>query len=493
VAPQSIARVALLLAAFAALVVVGPGAQAAERGWAKPVKSRPGMRIPRVIVTIHDEGVSPGFMFLTPRTIFPGRTGPLILDRDGRVVWFHAQSYKRSAADLRPQVYDGKPVLTWSVRPPLVSGDDLYRGGPRSDYHVIADDSYHVIKRIRAVGRGVTTDVHEFLITPRNTALMLGFRDIPRRLSRYRGPRNGHIIDCLVQEVDIRTGRLLFNWSAARHIPLSESTASMPAVGAWDPYHLNSIAEDSDGNLLVSSRHTSTIYEIDRHSGRIIWKLGGRHSSFKMGPGTRFFYQHAAERQPDGTITLLDNRATDVDKSRGHVSRVLTLRLDTQARTATLVGSFLHPSGPTLTTSQGNANVLGNGNVFVGWGISPWFSEYAPDGRVLFAAHFTSNWHHSYRAFKAPWVGHPGGKPAVATAVQGDRLAVYASWNGATEIAEWRVLAGYDKSTLAPLGVSPWQDFETTMSFPAGPRVVQVEALDASGAVLGASDPVTPR
>jgi hypothetical protein len=486
-------RLALLLVAFAALPIAGSAAQAAERDWTKAVKSRPGMRIPRVIVTAHDDGVSPGFMFLTPRTRFPGRTGPLILDSEGRVVWFHPQSYKRSAADLRPQVYLGKPVLTWSVRPPLLSGDDLYRGGPRSDYHVIADDGYHVIKRIRAMGRGVTTDVHEFVITPRNTALMLGFRDIPRSLSRYGGPRSGHIVDCLVQEVDIRTGALLFNWSAARHIPLGDSIASMPAAGAWDPYHLNSIAEDSDGNLLVSSRHTSTIYKIDRHSGRIMWKLGGKHSSFKMGPGTTFFYQHAAQREPDGTITLLDNRATEQDSSRGHVSRALELRLDMQARTATLVGSFQHPGGPTLTTSQGNAGVLGNGNVFVGWGLSPWFSEYAPDGRVLFAAHFTSIWHHSYRAFKAAWVGHPGGKPAIAATIQAGRLSVYASWNGATEIAEWRVLAGDDKSALAPLGTSPWQDFETTMSFPAAPRAVQVEALDAAGTVLGASDAITPR
>jgi hypothetical protein len=211
-----------------------------------------------------------------------------------------------------------------------------------------------------------------------------------------------------------------------------------------------------------------------------------------MGPGTRFFYQHAAEREPDGTITLLDNSASEQDSSRGHVSRVLALRLDMQARTATLAGAFLHPGGPTLTTSQGNANVLGNGNVFVGWGLSPWFSEYAPDGRVLFAAHFTSVWHHSYRAFKAPWIGRPGGKPAIAAAVQDNTVTVYASWNGATEVASWQVLGGNDKSTLAPLGTSPWQDFETGMSFPGSPRVVQVQALDASGAVLGTSDPITP-
>jgi hypothetical protein len=475
------------------LGAVGGSALAADPAWTHVVHSRPGLRIPRVIVTANDDSVAPGFMFLTPRTIFPGRTGPVIIDRQGRVVWFHPQSYKRSAADLQPQVYDGRPVLTWSVRPPLVNEDDLYRGGPRSQYHVIADDSYRIIKRVRAVGRGVNTDVHEFLITPQNTALVLGYRNLPRRLTAYGGPRSGEIIDCLVQEIDIHTNRVLFNWSAARHISLRESIASMPASGAWDPYHLNSISVDSDGNLLVSSRHTSTIYKIDRRSGRVMWRLGGKRSSFRMGAGTSFYYQHDAQRQTDGTLTLLDNHATDLDKSRGRESKALRLSLDTHAGTATLVRSFRHPSGRNLTTSQGNARVMDDGNMFVGWGVSPWFSEYAPDGRLLFAAHFTSVWHHSYRAFKGAWAGHPGGKPAIVAAIDGAGLTVYASWNGATEVAEWRVLAGGDTASLTPLGSFPWSDFETRMSFPATPAVVQVEALDASGGVIGASDVVEPR
>jgi hypothetical protein len=445
-----------------------------------------------VIVTARDEGTAPGFIFLTPRTIFPGRTGPTILDRDGRVVWFHPQSSNRSAADLRPQVYRGKPVLTWSVRPPLINEDDIYRGGPHNQYHVIADDTYRIIKRVRAVGRGMSTDVHEFKITSRNTALVLGYRSLPRRLSAYHGPKSGTILDSVVQEIDIRTKRVLFSWSAARHIPLDESIATMPPSGPWDAYHFNSISEDTDGNLLVSSRHTSTIYKIDRRTGRVIWRLGGKRSSFKMGRGTTFYYQHDAERQPDGTLTLLDNNATDLDKSRGRESKALMLRLDMRARSATLVRSFRHPSGQTLTTSQGNAQGLGGGNVFVGWGVSPWFSEYAPDGRLLFAAHFTSVWHHSYRAFKADWTGHPGGAPAVAASSRTGQLLVYASWNGATDVAQWRVFGGSDESALEPLGTGARQDFETKLEFPATPALVQVEALDATGNVLGRSAIVKP-
>src|SRR5258705_378355 len=90
-----------------------------------------------------------------------------------------------------------------------------------------------------------------------------------------------------------------------------------------------------------------------------------------MGRGTSFFYQHDAERQPDGTITLLDNHATDLDRSRGHESRVLKLRLDSAAHTATLVRSWRHPSGATLTTAQGNPRILADGNEFVGSGAVP--------------------------------------------------------------------------------------------------------------------------
>jgi hypothetical protein len=168
------------------------------------------------------------------------------------------------------------------------------------------------------------------------------------------------------------------------------------------------------------------------------------------------------------------------------------LRLDMRARSATLVRSFRHPSGQTLATSQGNAQGLSGGNVFVGWGVSPWFSEYAPDGRLLFAAHFTSVWHHSYRAFKADWTGHPGGAPAVAASSRTGQLLVYASWNGATDVAQWRVFGGSDESALEPLGTGDRQDFETKLEFPATPALVQVEALDATGNVLGRSAIVKP-
>ena len=480
------------LVAFAALAFgCAPALGAAD--WTTAVKSMPGVRIPKVIVTARDDSVAPGFIFVTPRTIYPGRTGPTILDKDGHVVWFHLQSKRLSAQNLEPQTLEGQPVLTWSVRPPTVPEGDPLAGGSRYAYNIIANQNYHVVKRVRAHGRGVITDGHEFVITAQNTALVLGGRYVPKDLSHWGGPRRSGYIDDLVQEIDLRTNKLLFSWAIGRHVPLDESMVKPPSKGPWDPYHLNSISVDLDGNLLVSSRHTSTIYKLDRRTGRIIWRLGGKRSDFKIGRGADFWYQHDAKRQPDGTITLFDNGETDLDKTHANESVAKRLKLDMKAMTASLLRTFKHPAGTGVATSQGNVNILSNGDAFVGWGISPWFSEYAPDGRLLFGAHFTSVWHHSYRAFKAPWSGRPSGSPALYARVSAGRVAVYVSWNGATDVANWRLLGGPDQSSLTELVTQPWADFETRLAAHATPAFVQVQALDAAGNVLGSSPVVAPK
>jgi hypothetical protein len=478
------------LAAVALALV--PASEAAAQSWNKPVHSTPGLRIPRVWTTVNDPGKTAGYIFLTPRAKLGQRTGPTILDSEGRVVWFHRLARSRTAIGLQPQVYGGKPVLTWGQRPPLTKEGDLYTGNAHTVYNVIADDHYKVIARVRAHGRGINTDLHEFEITRRDTALVLGFRTINRNLRRYGGPEHGAILDNVVQEIDIRTGKVLFSWSAARRISPRNSYIKAPAGGGWDAYHINSVTEDSDGNLLVTGRHTSAVYKIDRRSGRVMWTLGGKDSDFKVSPAARFVYPHDAQRAPDGTLTIFDNRATFLDKSHGS-SRGLQLRVDAKNKTAGLARAFRHPSGNVQATSQGDVRMLDGGNVFVGWGSSPWFSEYAPDGRLLFAGHFQSIWNQSYRAFKAPWTGNPGGGPAVAASTRSGHLIAFVSWNGATKVARWRVLGGDSPDTLAPLAEGNWQNYETKLQVPATPAFVQIQALDASGAVVGSSVVVKPK
>lgn len=481
---------ACAVASLAAAALAAPAAAPAASS-NKAVRAYPGLRIPNVFVQVRDSGVAPGYIFVTPRAKPGQRTGPTMLDSQGRVVWHHRLPATRTAIGLQPQVYQGKPVLTWGQRPPLREEGDLYTGEKRSVYHVIAGPDYRSIKRVRLRGRGIGTDLHEFVITKADTALLLGYRTVRADLRRYGGSRRGYVLDSIIQEQDIRTGRVLFTWSALRHIPLSDSVVRVPRnQPSWDPYHINSIAEDSDGNLLFTARHASAVYRVNRRTGDVIWQLGGKNSDFK-GSGANFFYPHDAQRRPDGTLTVFDNRSTGFDVKGA--SRAMQIQLDMRRKTARNLVSFRHPRGNVQATSQGGARTLPGGNVFVGWGSSPWISEFAPDGRLLFAANFNSGWNQSYRAFKGPWTGAPANPPAHAASVAGGRLTVYAAWNGATEVRAWRVLGGADANSMTPLGEGPWADFETKFMFDAAPALVQVQALNEAGEVIGSSPMVAPK
>jgi hypothetical protein len=214
-----------------------------------------------------------------------------------------------------------------------------------------------------------------------------------------------------------------------------------------------------------------------------MWRLGGKKSDFAMGPGTRFAYQHDARRQPDGSITLFDNGASPKvhDQSRG-----IVLRLDEEAMNATLVSEYTSPDKP-LAGSQGNLQVLPNGNVFIGWGSKPYFSEFSGDGRLLFNASFPGS-DQSYRAYRLQWKGRPKDKPTVAVE-PGSKgtVTVYASWNGATEVASWQILAGPSFDQLKPIGSAPRSGFETPIKASTSEPYVSVRAKDRSDRVLGTS------
>jgi hypothetical protein len=255
----------------------------------------------------------------------------------------------------------------------------------------------------------------------------------------------------------------------------------------FDYFHVNSVDLERKGDLLVSGRHTRTVYEISRRTGEIVWRLGGKRSDFRMGPGTRFAWQHDARRQPDGTVTIFDNGAAPkVEKQ----TRVLVLRLDERRKTATLVRSYVHPDG-ILAPHQGDAQFLPDGHVFVGWGGKPVLTEFARDGKVLFDARFGKN-ADSYRAYRFPWTGRPADRPAVAVQPNGDDTTVYASWNGATQVASWRVLGGERGGQLRRLAVARRNGFETAIRIGKQPARLLVQALAADDEVLGTSPLVAP-
>ena len=440
--------------------------------------SRPDLKPPRVTVNTPARGTTDGYVLLAPKRAV-AQAGPMILDDRGEVVWFRPLE-TMAVADFRAQRYGGRPVLTW------------WRGraprGVGAGHYVIVDESYNEIATVTA-GNGLVGDIHEFLITERNTALITIYERKPWDLSPVGGPKDGEIFDGVIQELDIASGRVLYEWHASEHIGPDESVQKPPpaeqgeAAGPFDYFHVNSVAEDLDGDLLVSARHTSAVYKISKKDGRVLWRLGGKRSDFAMGPGTRFALQHDARRQPDGTLTLFDNGA----KRKGARSRVLVLELDNDRRRATLERTYEHPD-ELFAETQANAQFLPNGHVLVGWGQAPYVTEFDRAGEVLFDLRFGGDGADSYRAYRAKWRGRPADDPALAaTRAEDGRVTAYASWNGATEVARWQLVTGPDAERLHPIATVPKAGFETELTARTTEPFVRVRALEADGTVLGTS------
>ena len=335
--------------------------------------------------------------------------GPEILDQKGNVVWFQPVPAGQEASDFRTQTYHGQPVLTWW------QGTGL--GGLATGTDYIYNDHYQQIATVNA-GNGLSADGHEFLITPQNTALILSYTTATADLTSIGGPSNQTVIDGIVQEIDISTGKVLFQWNSQDHVPYSQSEQPLPASASspWDWFHINAVHIDTDGNLLIDARDTWTTYKVNRHSGSIIWQLGGKASdfTFKAAPGQSlnnageiFAWQHDPEQVGPNEYTVFDNESAGVantgvgSTSEFNEARVVTIKLNQWAHTATLVASDNEPQG-VVATSQGNGQRLSNGGELVGWGILPDVSEFDASGNLVFNAEFPTGVN-TYRAYLLPW------------------------------------------------------------------------------------------
>jgi Arylsulfotransferase (ASST) len=379
------------------------------------------------------------------------------------------------------QEYQGKPVLTWW------QGDISVHGfGLGED--VIAGSAYSEIARVKA-GNGLQADLHDFQLTPQGTALITAYDPIYCNSSSAGGPSGGAVTDGVFQEIDVRTGLVMFQWTSIDHVALSEShelASSSNTAFPFDFFHINSIGLNQDGSLLISARNTWTVYDIAAATGQIAWQLGGKHSSFAMGPGTGTAWQHDPRELASGTFSIFDNGASPNVHGQ---SRGIVVSLEPQSKTATLLSQLTH-TPPLVADSQGNMQALANGDWFIGWGQVPDFSEFSASGQLLFDAHFPAHTQ-SYRGFRFGWVGTPAHSPVFAfQPPPGGARTVYASWNGATRVASWRVLTGPTAATLQPVAQVARGGFETAIALPAtatGPFVT-VQALDASGAVIGTAN-----
>jgi hypothetical protein len=434
--------------------------------------TRPDLQIPGLTVLRREPGASSEPIFMAPYNAPDAQAGAVIVDAAGEPLWENPVA-DRVTTNFKVQRYRGEPVLVWWE-------GEIELGHGVGEY-VIADSSYRPIRRIQA-GNGRRGDLHEFVITPRDTALLTSYEVTRANLRSVGGSPNGTIQDALFQEIDLHSGEVLMEWHSLDHVGLRESYATV--TPDWDYFHINSVDFDHDGDLLVSSRSTHTVYKVAR-DGEIVWRLGGGRSDFAMGQGASFAWQHHARRLPDGTLSVFDNGATPAVEP---LSRGLVLALDETAMQAELVHQYKRRG--VLSGSQGSVQELASGNVFIGWGEVPRVSEFSRDGRLLFDALLAAK-HESYRAFRMPWTGTPASSPSIAVGAPGrSRPTVYASWNGATEVRAWRLLGGSSPGMQHHVRTVPAAGFETALAAGGASAHVAVEALDAAGRALGRSGTV---
>jgi Arylsulfotransferase (ASST) len=455
--------------------------------------SEPVMKPPKI--TVLKRGGSPDPVFLTPLPspiVHPGSTttitltpvglgGPLIVDRAGNVVWFKQEQRPNVAANLQIQRFDGKPVLTWWRGPVTVAAYGLGEG-------IIADTRYRTKYTVRA-GNGYAMDIHEFSLTPEGDAMFPVYSLVKVHVPGTPKGTLTTMIDSILQQVDVRTGRVTWEWHSLAKIPVSDSYATQENSAFFDVYHINSIEPVGEDRVLVSMRDTSTIYLIDRPSGRIVWKLGGKSSDFKLGRGARFWFQHDARMVGPNRVSLFDDEAGPPQVAP--TARALFLSLDMRKKRASVEAQYTR-SNDTSPQSEGSVQVLDDENVFAGFGAEPFFTEWTKSGKKVYDARLPID-DGSYRVYTYPWRTTPKTRPAIAARSGADgAVAVYASWNGATEVARWQVLAGAGAGSLRPAGSSKGRTgFETRIDLPSSSAALYaVQALDAKGKVLSTSRPV---
>jgi Arylsulfotransferase (ASST) len=439
------------------------------------------------ITTAARSGATPGDLMLAPYQ-GEGTAGPMIAEQDGALVWFHPLPAGEESTSLKVQQYEGRNVLTWW------QGRILEVGFGQGE-DVIYNTAYQEVASVRA-GNGYDADLHEFRLTPEGTAWIDIFDPIYMDLSAYHGLSNGTINDSVIEEVDVKTGLVMWQWHALGHIPIGESHNPAPKANyPWDYVHINSIdpgptgqepaaGADQPGDVLLSSRNTWALYNVNIDSGAVLWRLGGDHSSFKLGPGTHTYWQHDAAWQPGGLISVFDNGS---DPPMEKQSRGLVLDPSLSNHTVTLVKALTNPTRTLLASSQGDMLSLPGENWLMGYGGLPNFTEYDNSGHVLLDGTLGKNVQ-DFRTYLTPWSGQPASAPAVvARPGVGGTIAVSTSWNGATEVASWRVLAGSSPSTLAAAGAGQRTGFQTTIAVAGAGPYVAVQALDSSGAVIGTS------
>lgn len=478
---------------------------------------------PSMKFTRQDARCNTGNLLLTPSGPGVPRNGrgPVMLDSHGELIWMGNDRFKTAVA-LDIQRYRGEDYLTFWTKAEKSMPAQAHEHRARSYIMVGSltfcsnqlttklDSSYEVAHIVQPHGVGMVGDSHEFRITPQNTALITIYHHRQVNCSLLSLGESCWIQDGVFQDIDIETGQLLFQWRSTDHVSLADVFSSpcykdgygTSKKDSFDYFHINSVDKLPTGDYLVSARYLHAVIIISGKDGRIMGQIGGKNNDFKdLDNALAFSWQHHAVWHGNNLMTLFDNHANNVFKTRGKHSRGMLIEVDIENKTASLLQSFVHPDD-VVNVSQGSVQLLPeSGTVLVGFGNSPTFIEYSRGGRLLCSTRYAPQLLFgildfgivkSYRIFKKPWTGRPKTMPDVV--FRGS--TVFVSWNGATEVVAWRL--EYSENLLEENGSNYYtiqelrkDRYETAFQLNHVHGHVRVVALDKDSNILARSRSLT--
>ncbi|CAG7934055.1 unnamed protein product [Penicillium olsonii] len=465
-------------------------------------RSRPDICAPILNVTHYEHNqVTPGYLFITPYDMTTCNDGPYVYSHIGELVWYGAVG-KEFVHNLYPCHISGQDKLCMLK---MRHGEGTTSSGPviLFDLGLYTPDGERDFTEINL---GVEPDIHELRIVNNGTAIITTWLATrPWDLTSVGGPPNGYLRTAGFQEIDVQTQTVTFMWDPVDHIEIAASQMELGRKWGdgirpetdWDYFHINSVDKTRNGDYLISSRHTSTIYMISGQNGTVLWRLGGYRSDFTFETGLNFSSQHHARVREDNEssesmqISLFDNASDEWHQSASSSSG-LVLHLDLKAMHASLINRYKTPQ-EIVTTREGNVQFLDNGNVLVYWGGTPYISEHehTPSGpRTVFQAQLADPTGYWYRTWKANFTTNPAISPDLyAMAEHGSGPTVwFVSWNGATEVQGWMVYASQQQWTGYELiGYFERSGFETRIERDEFFEWTIIEAVGRNGSVMSSS------
>ena len=305
-----------------------------------------------------------------------GQSGPLILDRQLQPVWFQPVPERVVAANLSLQSYHGKPVLAWW------QGKVTNTGATESGEDVVVNQHYQPVataqghRRLGADGARVP-DRRRTRVGDGQQEPADGPVEVRRRLQRRGDRLGGPGVRPQDGQAAVQLGRAASTSRWASRRPRCRPTASRGTP-------TTSTRSSSWGRkrswcrcATPGPRTSST-----PAPGAIEWTLGGRQIELQVRLRSRIpvAARRAAADQLT-TVTVFDDHCCQLTGGGSQVeatapSRGLVLKLDQATRTATLAGQLRSRSEGGIRL-HGRHPAAANGNVFVGWGNEPYFSEYS--------------------------------------------------------------------------------------------------------------------